>query len=170
MKTKKRLGEAYLELRRRHPIERIRVTEVCRLAGSNRTTFYHYFEDIYALNNSVEDLILEECLADFPCRGMIYTDPIRFLNEFLNALHSRCEDLTYLADGRKKEQYHKLSRWLVELGKRDDQNKKEEFILTFVIGGISEVISANRLGDLAPKETIRSYLEQIIPPLLQTKL
>ena len=42
--TKLRLQEAFLALRRRKPIEQIRVTELCQIADTNRTTFYHYYE------------------------------------------------------------------------------------------------------------------------------
>ena len=141
--TKRRIGNAFLELRRRYPIERIRITELCRLAKSNRTTFYHYFEDIYHLNEEVENALLEECFENFPYRGGIYTNPERYLQEFDKALGPRKEDLLCLGKNREIQQYSKLEKWLVKLARKNDESLEEEAVLTFAIGGIAQIIAYN---------------------------
>ena len=43
------------------PIEQITVTEICRLAGVNRSTFYVHFSDAYQqFDNMKQDLILQK--------------------------------------------------------------------------------------------------------------
>ena len=160
--TKRKIGNAYLELRRRFPIERIRITELCRLANSNRTTFYHYFEDVYDLNEAVENRILEECFEGFPYRGLIYTDPDRYLQEFYNALEPHREDLMYLAKDRETQQYAKLNRWLVNLAKRSDENTEEDLILTYVIAGVTQVINENRQHGMYTEDQVRRLLNRLI--------
>lgn len=160
--TKRKIGDAYLELRRRFPIERIRITELCRLANSNRTTFYHYFEDVYDLNEAVENRILEECFENFPFRGLIYTDPDRYLQEFSKALEPHREDLMYLAKDRETQQYAKLNRWLVNLAKKNDENAEEDLILTYVIAGVTQVISENKARGLYSEEQVRRLLNRLI--------
>ena len=160
--TKRKIGNAYLELRRRFPIDRIRITELCRLANSNRTTFYHYFEDVYDLNEAVENRILEECFEGFPYRGLIYTDPDRYLQEFYNALEPHREDLMYLAKDRETQQYAKLNRWLVNLAKRSDESTEEDLILTYVIAGVTQVINENRQRGMYTEDQVRRLLNRLI--------
>ena len=49
-KTKKAIREAYMELRKKKPLEKIKVNDVCELAMCIRATFYRYYQDIYDLN------------------------------------------------------------------------------------------------------------------------
>lgn len=166
--TKRRIGAAYLELRHRYPIERIRITELCRAANSNRTTFYHYFEDVYNLNEEVENAILEECFANFQYQGLIYTDPERYLKEFDKALTPRKNDLHCLGKNREVEQYAKLEKWLVKLARKDDSDKEEELLLTFVIGGIGQVISYNRSANVFTEDEVTRMLNRIVTDCLGT--
>ena len=160
--TKRKIGDAYLELRKRYPIERIRITELCRLANSNRTTFYHYFEDIYSLNEAVENSILEDCFQNFQYRGLIYTDPDRYLIEFARALDPHREDLSYLAKDRESQQSEKLNCWLVKLAKKNDESTEEDLILTYVIAGVTQVVAVNRENRKFSEEQVRSLLNQLI--------
>lgn len=43
--TKKLIKDAYLELLESNPSEKISVTDVCKVADVNRSTFYMYYED-----------------------------------------------------------------------------------------------------------------------------
>ena len=54
-KTKAAIKESFLELRRNKPIEKITVTELSRLAGINKATFYLHYSDIYSLADEMED-------------------------------------------------------------------------------------------------------------------
>lgn len=48
-RTKIWIAEKMKELMRDKPIEKIRITEICRLAGIERSTFYYHFVDKYDL-------------------------------------------------------------------------------------------------------------------------
>ena len=43
--TKMVIRNAFLQLLRKYSIEKISVTEICRLAEINRATFYRYYEN-----------------------------------------------------------------------------------------------------------------------------
>lgn len=47
--TKKLLSNAFKELMKEKPVEKISIREITDLAGLNRQTFYYHFEDIYDL-------------------------------------------------------------------------------------------------------------------------
>lgn len=54
-KTRAAIKSAFLELRRKKPIEKITVTELAKLAEINKATFYLHYSDIYSLADEMED-------------------------------------------------------------------------------------------------------------------
>ena len=57
--TKRMMKEALIDLMDQKPLEKITVTEICKSADVNRSTFYAYYEDISALMLEIEDEVLE---------------------------------------------------------------------------------------------------------------
>ena len=66
--TKKMIKDAYLELLETHPSEKISVTDICKTADVNRSTFYLYYEDTVTLRKDIENDVLEQIpdLSDAP--------------------------------------------------------------------------------------------------------
>ena len=58
--TKKLIKDAYLELLEKHPSERISVTDICKTADVNRSTFYMYYEDTIRLRQDIENDVLAQ--------------------------------------------------------------------------------------------------------------
>lgn len=56
--TRQKIINAFQEILETKPMEKISVTEVCRLADVNRGTFYGYFQDIYDLAEQVVQQLL----------------------------------------------------------------------------------------------------------------
>ena len=54
--TKKLIKDAYLELLESSPSEKISVTDICKAADVNRSTFYMYYEDTIALRQDTPAL------------------------------------------------------------------------------------------------------------------
>ena len=54
------IRQAFTMLLEEKPIQRISVTELCRKAGVNRSTFYAHYQDIYDLLDKIEEEMLEE--------------------------------------------------------------------------------------------------------------
>ncbi|MCD7760809.1 MAG: TetR/AcrR family transcriptional regulator, partial [Clostridiales bacterium] len=66
-KTKERIYGAFVRLAQEKPIHRISVSELCLLAGVNRSTFYHHFGSQYDVLAELTDIFLtdlEEKLRD----------------------------------------------------------------------------------------------------------
>ncbi len=160
--TKQRIHQAFINLRKRKSMEQIRVTELCRMADTNRTTFYHYYEDIYNLSNDVEDQFLKECLSDFPYRGLIYEDPERFLMEFNRALLPHKMELEILARGREADQFSKMEDWMIALAKKDNQSVEEEVFLAFMIGGLMHIINVYQKKKKYPEKLIKEQISKLM--------
>lgn len=58
--TKSAIRESLIALLRQKPIEAISVTELCRLADINRTTFYRHYTDLFDLMEKTESELCEE--------------------------------------------------------------------------------------------------------------
>lgn len=66
--TKKLIKDAYLELLETNPSEKISVTDICRKADVNRSTFYMYYEDPIILRQDIENDLMEQIpvLSEMP--------------------------------------------------------------------------------------------------------
>ncbi|QHQ63531.1 hypothetical protein Ana3638_24395 [Anaerocolumna sedimenticola] len=56
--TRHNLIDAFWQLYCKKTIEKITVTEVCALAGYNRSTFYVYFKDVYEILDEIENQVI----------------------------------------------------------------------------------------------------------------
>ena len=57
--TKTVIRQALFDLLQEKPINKITVTDVCKLADINRSTFYSHYEDVYALLASIQNELFE---------------------------------------------------------------------------------------------------------------
>ncbi|MCD8002871.1 MAG: TetR family transcriptional regulator C-terminal domain-containing protein [Clostridia bacterium] len=57
-KTRQRFVDAFWKLAEKKPVSKITVSELTRLAGYNRSTFYEYFLDTFDLLSYVEDRLI----------------------------------------------------------------------------------------------------------------
>ncbi len=83
-KTRQTIRETFLSLYREKDISKITVTEVCKAAGINRSTFYTYYEDVYALQSSLEEETLTE-IAKLILPIFQSMDSILDINKFIDS-------------------------------------------------------------------------------------
>ena len=57
--TRQRFIDVFCELYRSRPIARITVKEISERAGYNRSTFYQYFSDVYAIEETIENAFIQ---------------------------------------------------------------------------------------------------------------
>lgn len=61
--SQRKMENAFTQLLQERDIQQIHVTDICRLAGVNRTTFYANYRDIYALADSLLNHLQEDALS-----------------------------------------------------------------------------------------------------------
>lgn len=63
-KTKTKLRETFWEIYQEKPIEKISVREIIEKAHFNRSTFYEYYPDIYAVLNEIEEELFDRLFGN----------------------------------------------------------------------------------------------------------
>lgn len=58
-KTRDKIFDTFLSIYETKPVKDIRVSEIAKLAGINRSTFYEYFDDPFDLLDKLEDHMIE---------------------------------------------------------------------------------------------------------------
>lgn len=64
VKTKRAIKNAFIQLRTRKPLEKIRVKELCDMAEVSKATFYLHYQDIYHLSQVLEEELIQSFLKD----------------------------------------------------------------------------------------------------------
>ena len=87
LRSKKLIKNAFSELLQKEDIEKITVTEVVKLSGLNRGTFYAHYGNITDVLEEIEKEITDKILSLFSAyRGSIIANPTPFLKEIAQFL------------------------------------------------------------------------------------
>ena len=80
-KTRKSIVNAFLALRARKPLEKIRVKELCEQARINKSTFYDHYQDIYDLSDTLETEVVRSVIAGLSVPERLLQEPESFTRE-----------------------------------------------------------------------------------------
>ncbi len=141
--TKKLIKDAYLELLETHPSEKISVTEVCKTADVNRSTFYLYYESTAALRQDIEDEVMEQVpvLSDLP-GGRAAEIPERFFSYIRE--NGRMFRILFLQSDnhafKRRLICAVLEKYLQETG--DGARPLEKYGYIFIVSGVIGLLDA----------------------------
>lgn len=79
IKTKKVIKDAFYQLIAKNDIENVKVTELCKLAEINKTTFYKHYQDVYQLESILQQELLNKFFEEFEEKDMILCDIGKFI-------------------------------------------------------------------------------------------
>ena len=136
-KTKKAIREAFLELRKTKPLEKIKVSDVCDLAMCIRATFYRYYQDIYDLNDQLEDEAINRLVSTFEDKEALLFKTESYLKALYISLEQNYDYYYTLFHDRKDVLTIKIEKQTLEFYKtRYANNMEEEILISFIIHGI----------------------------------
>lgn len=81
-KTKGKVRDGLLQLLEHDRLEDITVSDLCRAAGVNRSTFYVYYDTVSSVFEEQVDIILAEMAREM--RAVSHPSAVAFLNIYLN--------------------------------------------------------------------------------------
>lgn len=162
IKTRKNIREAFLTLRSKHPLDKIKVRDICTLALINSSTFYNHYTDVFGLSDEIENEILHDCFENFADKDCLFTDPMRFLANVPRSLEVHKDELEILFRDRWEHMYLKLESQLRAYYRQKGADTQQDILLTFVIGGTMRTMQAFDKEKLCDVETLNLNIAQII--------
>lgn len=128
----------FIDLLQTRQLSEISVSDICKLAGLNRTTFYANYTDIFALADSIRDK-LESSLAE------LYKEEITggfnsndYLKLFRHIRDNQIFYRTYFKLGYDKN--YKIVSYDTELAKQHFQNRFINYHMEFFKSGLTKII------------------------------
>lgn len=101
-RTKRSITNAFLELRKQKPIEKITVKELAELAYINKATFYTHYHDIYDLTDQIENEFMASVIEELPHPESIITDPALATRELADSLIEKNDISNILFSGSRQ--------------------------------------------------------------------
>ncbi len=133
-----RIEKVFIELLQTKELNEISVSDICKRAGLNRTTFYANYTDIYGLADAIRDK-LEAAVSD------LYKDEIThgfnshdYLKLFRHIKENQIFYQTYFKLGYDNQ--YKIIIYDTDLARTHFQNKFVEYHMEFFKAGITQAI------------------------------
>ena len=133
-----RIEKIFIELLQTKALNEISVSDICKRAGLNRTTFYANYPDIYGLADAIRDK-LEVAVSD------LYRDEITqgfnsndYLKLFRHIQENQIFYQTYFKLGYDNK--YRIISYDTGLAKMHFQNKHIEYHMEFFKAGITQII------------------------------
>ena len=173
IRSRRLIREAFLELLRRKPYEKITVTDIVTAADINRSTFYAHYPDVRGLVEEIVGEVIDHsvALADRMDMRVFLEDPMPFLQE-LTSYSTRNQELYELLirSDFAQRQMEQLKKTLVESATRSPAIPEHirtsmdfRIHISFFIGGILTLYVMWLQGDLdCSIEDITKQLSQVI--------
>ena len=145
--TRDNIKDAFWRLYTQKPIRKVSVTEVCTVAGYNRSTFYTYFHDVYDVLDAIEtELIPVDEFTAVIMRGVSNPEGSQaILSEFLS-LFETCDayfSVLLSRDGDPNFRSKLLSRFLAAFSQAlpSGLSKESRYVLEYQNAGIMMTIA-----------------------------
>ena len=161
VKTRRNIREAFIQLRADTPLEKIRVTELCKLAMINKTTFYKHYENIYALSDEIEDESIQAIMDSFAHMDALFSEPERFVKGMYYAFKSHEALIQTLFFGRLNVLIDKIEAQL-ETHYLLNESPQKDITISFLFLGAAQVLTSSRYDETILLDTVAEITKQVI--------
>ena len=136
--SQERIEKVFLDLLQTRELSQIRVADICKRAGLNRTTFYANYTDLYALADSIRDKLesdLTELYQEEISSGFNSND---YLKLFRHIRENQIFYRTYFKLGY--DDNYKIILYDKNLAQEHFQNQWIEYHMEFFKSGLTKII------------------------------
>lgn len=148
--TRQVIMDAYIQLLKEKPVEKIRVAEICKIAEINRSTFYLHFSDILDVKQAIEQELYEKFKTFVKSQRKKGKNRQKLSDAYLQEIFS---DDTYVTIMSVYQKNSPINSPLATLGRdfymdeldaclASDNHLKDwqkELLYDFILGGIASV-------------------------------
>lgn len=164
-KTERAIRNAFMELRARMPLEKIRVKELCAAACINKSTFYSHYTDIYALSETLEKETVASIVSSIPdLKGHSAENPDVFTRALCLAFLSNISLIKILFAGKEQSQLglhleRELKKVIYRKYPEYERDPEKDILLSYCIQGAYHAYLNNPSVDT---ESFVRVVEQIV--------
>ena len=164
-KTERAIRNAFMELRARMPLEKIRVRELCAAACINKSTFYAHYTDIYALSETLEKETVASIVSSIPdLKGHCAENPDVFTRALCLAFLSNISLIKILFAGKEQSQLglhleRELKKVIYRKYPEYERDPEKDILLSYCIQGAYHAYLNNPSVDT---ESFVRVVEQIV--------
>ena len=162
VKTKNAIRTAFLELRAKHALEKIKVKRLCELALINKTTFYKHYQDIYALSEEIENETILSIMNSFEDINALFSDPEEFMKGLYFTFKAHEQLIMTLFSGRMNILIDKIEKLLIAHYPWISHTLEKEIVLSFLLWGASHVLIESRYDEAVMLDTLTKVAKQTI--------
>lgn len=158
--SKERIERAFVELLQEKEVNGISVTDICKLANVNRTTFYANYFDIFDLIEKIGEKMIEDFHWLYEDEEKNKYNSNDFLKLFLHVKENQLFYKTYFKLGL--DQHLGMVDYDTSLAEKYYDNKYIQYHMEFFKAGITAIIKIwlNNNCDLEPEELFQVIKEE----------
>lgn len=172
-RTKNSIRNAFLELRKQKPLEKISVKELAEHAYINKATFYTHYRDIFDLADQLENEFFDSTLKNAAYLDCLVSNPGLATQELTKALSAQISVSNILFSGSRKNHYS--AKLCIAIRKLIDEKYPEKvddlqwnLVITILIQGCYHAVqmysTENNLEEITqiPGKISQSLTEQFL--------
>jgi len=139
-KTKRSIINAFLQLRSRKPLEKIKVKELTELANINKATFYLHYSDIYHLSEFLERETVQSVIKGIEHPKYIFSENRTFIKELTNAFVANEQLIKILFEGTRSNSFlsifeQEFTAMIKKTNPNYKQNVRNSMMFTYLVYG-----------------------------------
>lgn len=173
--TRKVIMDSYIKLLKEKPRDRIKVTELCRLAEINRCTFYLHFEDIRAVEIAIEEELSVKFKKYVDTQRPGYRNRQSISDTFLDTmLHDdtfttlmSVNTSSHLFLSFMEPYYQEVLKASLPHG-HNLSVREQELLYTFIVGGVT-AIQQNWIHNHSDVKSENRFLDLMVRHLMAIK-
>ena len=101
-RTLRSLREAFYELRRELPLERVTVRALCERAEVGKATFYLHYHSVYDLSDRLQEQVVEDIVGGLDHPTRVLDDTTVFTGELFASFVAHAEQIDLLFSGSQE--------------------------------------------------------------------
>ena len=137
-RTDRAIEQAFMELREKNPLEKIKIKDLCAMACINKSTFYAHYEDIYALADVVRNNLEQEVRTLYQDEVTLSFNSNNYLKLFRHIEENQPFYRTYFKLGYDNQ--HQVVLYDRRLAEEYFDNRFIPYHMEFFKGGLNTII------------------------------
>lgn len=166
-RTRKCIKDAFIELRKAKPIEKITIKELAVLASINKATFYSHYTDIYDLSEQLEKETISSIVEKIPHIDCLISNPPLAIKELTQALTENIAITSALFSGSRESLFaikleKEIKKQIFKQYPEYENDFRWNMILTILIQGNYQAYASYYLIDEAEAQSVLCELNSCV--------